>query len=63
MSFKFKKKKVPAASSFFFAEWQRKYKLRSHTLSTYHIYILTMRLHDFFDYRQAKSCTALILSA
>mgnify|MGYP000871060867 CR=1 FL=1 len=51
------------AVSFFFAEWQRKYKLSSHTLSTYHIYILTMCLHDFFNYRQAKSRTALILSA
>lgn len=46
-----------------FAERQRKYKLSSHTLSTYHIYILTMRLHDFFNYRQTKSRTALIFSA
>lgn len=52
---------MPATSPFFFAERQRKYKLSSHTLSTYYIYILTMCLHDFFNYRQAKSRTALIL--
>lgn len=44
-----------------FAERQRKYKLSSHTLGAYYIYILAMRLHDFFNYRQAKSRTALIL--
>lgn len=52
---------MSCASPFFFAERQRKYKLSSHTLSAYHIYILTMRLYNFFNYRQAKSRTALIL--
>lgn len=54
---------MSCASPFFLAERQRKYKLSSNTLSTYYIYILTMRLHNFFNYRKAKSRTALILSA